>query len=192
MKYLMGLGLGMLLATLAPGASSYAGDVTIDKTHTQIVFSISHFGFSDTYGTFKEFDGTISINDETPETSTVDFTIQTASIDTYYAKRDEHLRGKDFFDVQKFPTMRFVSTKVERTGDKTAKLHGDFTMKGVTKPITLDVTLRKQGMHPIVKRESYGFTATGTIDRTDFGFDTYAPAIGADVSFTIETELNTK
>ncbi|MEM1139328.1 MAG: YceI family protein [Pseudomonadota bacterium] len=178
-------------AFMALGPTAHAADAYVfDKGHTQIMFSISHLGFSMTHGSFKEFDGSISIDEGDIAKSSVDVTIQMASVDTGHAKRDEHIKDGEWLKVEEFPTMRFVSTSVEQTGDTTAKILGDLSFRGMTKPVTLDVELRGRGENPFSKDEVIGFTASTTIQRSEFGFDHALPAIGDDVSIVIETELN--
>ena len=175
---------------LAAGASPALADpYVIDASHTHVGFKVSHLGFSETYGTFNNVAGTIDLDQDNPEKSSVDVDIKTASIDTNHEKRDEHLRGPDFFDVGKYPDITFKSTKVERTGDKTAKVTGDLTMHGVTKPVTLDVTLLAAGPYPMDKSvTAAGFNATATLKRSDFGMTAYVPMISDEVVITISTE----
>jgi polyisoprenoid-binding protein YceI len=175
------------VAAPASAAETYA----FDKTHTDVVFEVSHFGFSNTIGRFNEVDGSIVLDEENPENSSVEVTIQADSIDTNHAARDEHLRSPDFFDVANHPTITFTSTSVERTGENTAKVTGDFTLLGVTKPVVLEVTLNALKPHPIPQMDGVmtaGFSASTTITRTDFGMDTYAPAIGVEIPITLEVE----
>ncbi|MEP1902421.1 MAG: YceI family protein [Nitratireductor sp.] len=174
-------------ATASPALSD---PYTIDAGHTHVGFKVSHLGFSDTYGTFNNVAGTFDLDQDNPEKSSVDIDIKTASIDTNHEKRDEHLRGPDFFDVGKYPDITFKSTKVERTGDKTAKVTGNLTMLGVTKPVTLDVTLLAAGPYPMDKSvTAAGFNATATIKRSDFGMTAYVPMISDEVDITISTEV---
>lgn len=182
-----------LLAAAITASPALAAPYTIDTGHTHVGFKVSHLGFSDTYGTFNNVAGTIDLDRDNPEKSSVNVDIRTASIDTNHEKRDEHLRGPDFFDVGKFPDITFKSTKVERTGDKTAKVTGDLTMMGVTKQVTLDTTLLASGPYPLDKSvTAAGFNATTTIKRSDFGMTAYVPMISDEVEITISTELRKK
>ena len=179
-----------LAASLAAPAFA-ADEFTFDAGHTYIGFEIDHLGFSQTLGEFTGFDGTLKLDRETMANSSVDVTIQTASIDTDQADFDEHLRAADFFNVAAHPTMRFTSTKVEQTGENELKVTGDFTMLGQTHPVVLDVELNKIAKHPFRPTiEVAGFSATTTLDRTQWGMDKYAPAVGKDVTIRIETEFN--
>lgn len=165
-----------------------AGTFAIDETHVHAAFRVSHLGFSETIGNFDEVSGSFTLDPADPSASSVSVTIATASIDTAHEERDAHLRGEDFFKVEKFPEMTFVSTAVEPTGDTTANVTGDLTMLGVTKPVTLDVTFNKAGPHPFNGKYVAGFSATGTLDRTEWGMEYGAPAIGTEVTLMIEAE----
>lgn len=160
-----------------------------DKPHTRITFYVSHSDFSNMMGEFRDYSGSFIIDEEKPEESSVEIAINLAGVDTRDDGLNKHLQTKDFFDSANFPTATFKSTRVERTGDKTAKLTGDLTLLGVTKPLTLDVTLNKIGIHPITKNTIAGFTADGVIKRSDFGMNYGLPdVIGDDVKLHIEAE----
>ena len=164
---------------------------TFDAGHTYIGFEIDHLGFSQTLGEFTKYDGTLKLDRANLANSSVEVTIDTNSIDTDQADFDEHLRSADFFNVAVHPTMTFKSTKVEAVDADTLKVTGDFTMLGQTRPVVLDVELNKIAPHPFRPTiEVAGFSATTTIDRTQWGFDKYAPAVGAEVKIRIETEFN--
>lgn len=181
-----------LFAATAVGAVSpaFAAPVSykIDPAHTAVAFIVNHVGFSNVIGRFNTVGGDVSFDKDAVEKSTVTVTIDTTSVDTNHAKRDEHLRSPDFFNAKEFPKMTFKSTKIEKTGDKTGKLHGDLTMLGVTKPVVLDVTFNKDGVSPASKLETAGFSARGTVKRTEFGMKYGAPAIGDDIQLLIEVE----
>jgi polyisoprenoid-binding protein YceI len=184
---------GLALGAAAPAfpQAEAAEPFAIDMAHTAIVFEVDHLGFSDTIGRFNEAEGVVSIDRENPANSEVEVTIQAASLDTNHAKRDEHLRGADFFNVAEYPTISFTSTDVEVTGENTAQVTGDFTMLGVTKPVTLDVTLNALKAHPLPQYKGVmtaGFSATGTIRRSDFGMGAYVPAVGDEVAIVLEVE----
>jgi polyisoprenoid-binding protein YceI len=177
------------VAALALSSLAHADEYEIDGTHTHVGFTISHLGFSETYGVFKNVAGTLTLDEAKPAASKVDITIQTASLDTANDARDEHVKGKDFLDVAKYPTMTFKSTKVEVTGKDTATITGDLTLHGVTKPVGLIVKLNKAGPSPMDKtRHVAGFSAIGKLKRSDFGITTYVPAIGDEVTLAISTE----
>ncbi|MDV7339552.1 YceI family protein [Terasakiella sp. A23] len=165
---------------------------TFDKSHTSIEFYINHLGFSNFQGEFQDFDGTLIFDEAKPENSSVDVTIDVNSVDTDVDKLDAHLKAADFFNVAKHPSMTFKSKSIAVTGEKTGKITGDFTLLGVTKEVTLDVTLNKSANHPMMKVPAVGFSATGMIKRSDFGMTTYVPAVGDEVTIRIETEAQVK
>src|SRR6185295_3016656 len=143
---------------------------TIDAAHTLVEFSVKHMMITTVRGRFTKFDGTLNINDEHPERSTVEGTIQTASIDTHEPKRDEHLRSADFFDAEKYPTITFRSRRIEPTGDNQYKVVGDITIKDVTREIVFNVTDEGQGKNPWGKQVR-AFSAQATLNRKDFGLN---------------------
>jgi polyisoprenoid-binding protein YceI len=176
-------------AALSLSSLAHADEYEIDGTHTHVGFTISHLGFSETYGVFKNVSGTLTLDEAKPAASKIDVTIQTASLDTANDARDEHVKGKDFLDVAKYPTMTFKSTKVVVTGKDTATVTGNLTLHGVTKPVGLIVKLNKAGPSPMDKtRQVAGFSAIGKLKRSDFGITTYVPAIGDEVTLAISTE----
>lgn len=176
-------GVALSFAAIAANAADYK----FDTAHTQIFFSINHLGFSNSTGQFTDFDGGFTFDEKDFSKSSVNVTINTDSIDiANHKKWIEHMTSKDFFHSEKFPTMEFKSTKVKKTGDKTMDVAGDLTIKGVTKPVVLNVIFNKAGES--FGTEKAGFSATTTIDRTEFGLDTYAPNVGTEVPIRIEVE----
>lgn len=165
-----------------------AYDYSFDKLHTQIHFAVNHLGFSNSHGRFLDFDGGFNFDEADPAKSNVDVTIQTASIDMADKAWDDHMKNADFFNVEKYPTMTFKSTKVTLTGDNAADVHGDLTILDVTKPVVLKTVFNKVGEHPYSKKHVAGFSGTAKIKRSDFGMTYGLPAVGDDVSITIEVE----
>lgn len=167
------------------------GTHTIDATHTNVEFAVKHLMISTVKGRFSDVSGTVTIP-ELGEPS-VDVTIKAASIDTRLDARDNHLRSADFFDVEKFPTLRFVSTKATRTPDGYA-LTGNLTIKDVTRPVTLSVTAEGAVVDPWGNSKS-GFAATGTINRTEFGLtwnaalETGGVLVGEEIKLHFDVEL---
>ena len=159
-----------------------------DTVHSQIIFFVSHLGFSISEGEFLDFDGHYIFDKEDPAASSVEVTIDTASIDMDDEKWDAHLKNQDFFDVEKFPSMTFKSTKIEVTGDKTADIHGDLTILDVTKPVVLKTNMVGEGVHPYSGKSVTGFSARTTIKRSEFGMKYGLPGIGDDVEIRIEIE----
>lgn len=183
-KSLAALALGTALLS---AGQAMAADYVIDKEgqHAFVDFKISHLGYSFIHGTFKDWDGTFSFDAAKPEASKIAVELKTASLFTNHAERDKHILSKDFLDAGKFPEAKFVSTSVKSTGEKTADVTGDLTLHGVTKPVTLDVTLVGAGVNPLDKKMTVGFEATGVVKRSEFGVKTYLPLIGDDLHLTI-------
>jgi polyisoprenoid-binding protein YceI len=178
------------LACLLPFSTSANADTEtyqLDPNHTYVLWHINHFGFSNPSGKWLA-NGTLNIDEKKPQDSKVNVTINVASIDTGIPALDEHLKTKAFFDAQQFPTATFVSDKVTVTGKDTAKVAGMLTVHGVTKPVTLDVTLNKIGINPISEKKAIGFSAKTAIKRSDFGMDTLEPGLGDEVKINIEAE----
>ncbi|MEQ8747481.1 YceI family protein [Pyruvatibacter sp.] len=169
-------------------AVAESGTFTIDESHVHAAFKVSHLGFSDTIGGFDKISGSFTLNAEDLAASSVSVTIDTASIDSGWDARDEHLRGDDFFKTEEFPEMTFVSTSVEPTGEMSATVTGDLTLLGQTHPVTLDVTFNQAGAHPFSGKYVAGFSASGTLDRTQWGMEYGVPAIGKDIDLMIQVE----
>lgn len=184
----------LLAATLPLPAMAASGPALpqhweLDLSHTRIGFAVEHLGYSTTMGRFKQAEGAVHYDIKKPNETTMRFAVDTASIDTGWEARDEHLRNKDFFNSEKYPTMTFVSTDVTFINPQQAKVTGDFTLLGKTKPLTLDVTLRKIAESPMTKEPVIGFRATGTIDRSAYGMTTFAKMITNEVPIQIDGEL---
>lgn len=159
-----------------------------DKAHTQILFFVDHLGFSTSQGEFHDYEGFFEFNRGEPEKSKVEVTIYTDSIDMDDAAWDDHMRNEDFFHAEKFPTMVFKSTHVEITGKNSANIHGDMTILGVTKPITLSTVHNKSDKHPFSGKFVAGLSARTVIDREIFGMTYGLPFIGQNVDIQIEVE----
>lgn len=171
-------------------ASAFAAPVTykLDANHTNVLASWSHFGFSNPFANFGQVDGTLVYDAEDVSKSSVEVKLPLAGLNSFTADFDEHLRSADFFDAAKYPEITFKSTKVESAGKDKLKVTGDLTVKGVTKPAVLDVTLNKAGVQPLAKREAVGFDATTTLKRSEFGVDKYVPNVSDEVKLQITTE----
>lgn len=169
-------------------ATAESATYEFDVPHSQMIFFVDHIGFSTSEGQFEDISGSFTFDPDNVTAATVDLTIQTASIDMGYQKWDDHMKNADFFDVEKYPTMTFKSTKVESADGKTGTVTGDLTILDVTKPITLDVTFNKAGIHPFNKKFVAGFSAKGSLKRSDFGMKYGLPMIGDDVELRIEIE----
>jgi polyisoprenoid-binding protein YceI len=163
-----------------------------DKTHTEVRFCWKHLGMSTQCAHFLEFDGELAFDASNPEASKLNIVFQTDSIHTRVAKFDDHMKSADLFEVAKYPQITFVATKLEKTGEKTGRMTGDLTVKGVTKPVTLDVTMNFTGDHPMRKTPALGFSAKGSLKRSDFNVAYAVPAVSDEIDITIETELVAK
>jgi polyisoprenoid-binding protein YceI len=160
----------------------------IDGSHSSVTFQIRHF-VSKVRGSFKEVKGTITADEAAWENAVVDVEIPSASISTSNDRRDTHLRSPDFFAVDSFPTIRFQSTRIERNGDS-AKIHGNLTLRGVTRPVVLDGTFT--GLMKAAQGDRVGFEASTTINRTDYGvkWNRAAEAGGAMLGDDVKIEIN--
>ncbi|WP_028497864.1 YceI family protein [Microvirgula aerodenitrificans] len=176
-------------ALSALAASAFAAPVTyaIDPTHTYATYEVSHMGFSTQRGTFAKTDGKVVLDAKTRK-GEVDITIDSSSLQTLNAKRDEHLKGPDFFNAEKFPSITFKSTSLQFSGDKLTAVKGNLTLLGVTKPVTLKVTRFHHGKHPMIGKDTYGADAETVIKRSEFGMNTYVPAISDDVKLVVSIE----
>lgn len=169
--------------------SAQAADTyKFDPHHTSVVWTANHFGFSNPSGKFSEVEGDLTLDEKNPSKSQVNVTVKMANLFTGYGNFDNHLKSADFFNVEKFTTATFVSKKVVITGKNTAKITGDLTLVGVTKPITLNAKLNKIDVSPITQKRTAGFTATAVIKRSDFGIDYAVPSVGDNVKLLIEAE----
>lgn len=179
-----------LLTLVTTGISARAAVETyqIDPVHSSVTFQVRHF-FTPVPGSFHKFDGTISVDRDDLEKSSVDVSIDTTSVDTANAKRNGHLNSADFFDTAKFPKMTFKSTSWKQTGDDTFDVTGDLTIKDVTQSVVLGVKLL--GFGPGMGGAFLsGWEASTTLDRTDFGM-TYGPGVvGNDVKVSITVEAD--
>ena len=161
----------------------------LDNSHTRVGFSVEHLGFSTVMGHFSDVDGTVQFDLKNPNQTKLNFVIDTDSIDTGWEARDEHLVGDEFFNAEQYPTATFKSTQVNFVNPQQAKVTGDFTLLGQTKPLTLDLTLRKIAKSPLTNEPVIGFRATGNIDRTAYGMDAYSQGITTNVPLQIDGEL---
>ncbi len=173
----------------AMAGSAIAAPVTygVDSTHTFPRFSYSHFGYSTQLSSFKNTSGKV-VFDAEAKTGSVDITIDMKSVNTGFEVFDGHIQGEDFFDTAKFPTATFKSTKVVFEGDKPAKVEGQLTIKGVTKPVTLTVTSFQAMPHPMMKKDAIGANAYTVIKRSEFNAGKYAPYVGDEVRIDVALE----
>ncbi|WP_408634416.1 YceI family protein [Paracoccus onubensis] len=160
-----------------------------DTSHSQIVFTYEHLGFSTTTGMFSGIEGTIRFATEEPENSSVQASFPVSSLMTGDDGRDKHFLSGDFFGGRDSdPTVTFVSTAIEVTGDNTALVTGDLTLNGITRETVLDTVLNQQGNHPMENKPWLGFDATTTLKRSDFELGMYVPAVSDEVVISISVE----
>jgi polyisoprenoid-binding protein YceI len=182
----------LALFSLTGAAFAASEAYVFDKNHTEVRFCWNHLGISRQCAHFLKFDGELLYDEASPQSSSVNVTFVTDSIETLVPVFNEHMKGEKLFDAKKFPEITFKSTKFEKTGEKTGKVTGDLTVKGVTKPATLDVTLNYSGPHPVSKKPYIGIGAVTTIKRTDFGVSQAAPVVSDDVTIEIQSEMTKK
>jgi polyisoprenoid-binding protein YceI len=174
----------LIAGGLSAGAS--ASDFTVDVDHSAAIFAAGHFGVSHVYGRFLDIGGTLSIQPDASK-DVFDIQVAAASLTTHQDKRDQHLKGPDFFDVKQFATMTFKSTSVTPVDDKTLTVSGNLTIHGVTKPVTVKVV--KVGEGKVMESYRIGFETSFVIKRSEFGM-TAVPAtiVGEDVTITVAVE----
>ena len=177
----------ILAATVAAPALAAPETFNVEPTHTFPRFSYNHLGYSVQLSRFDKTSGKV-VFDKVAKTGSVDITIDTKSVSTGAATFNEHIQGEDFLDTAKFPTATFKSTKVVFEGDKPAKIEGNLTLKGVSKPVTLTVTSFQTMPHPMVKKDAIGANAFTTVKRTDFNMGKNAPYVGDEVRIDIAIE----
>lgn len=188
-KLILGL---ILLGSSLTVSTTRAAQYDLDKSHTSILFGISHLGYSYTYGRFNEAEGKFTWDNANPAASQFQFLIKVASIDSNDPKRDDHLRNADFFNASQFPHITFQSTSVRPATSNNAAgnmydVTGNFSMHGQTKQITLPMKKLGEGPGPYGKYRT-GFYCQTTIKRSEFGMTNMLPAIGDDVAITISFE----
>lgn len=166
-----------------------AGVYRSDPAHAYLSFSYNHMGYSNPIVRWGGWSADLNWNPAAPEQSTVTATIDVAAVDTGVDKLDEHLKSPDFFDAATYPTITFTGAGLKLNGGSAAILTGDLTIKGVTKPVTLDVTINKAADDSFAKAYKLGFSATGVLKRSDFGVDLYVPMVSDEVPFKIEAEF---
>ena len=175
------------LAAFALPALAAPETYVLDANHSYPRFSYRHFGYSTQMSRFDKTSGRI-VFDREAKSGAVDILIDTRSVDTGSALFNEHIQGEDFLDTAKYPTATFKSTRVEFDGDKPARIEGNLTLKGVTRPVTLTVTSFQAMFHPMAKRDAVGANAFAVVKRSDFNAGKYAPYVGDEVRIDIAVE----
>ncbi|MEL7485881.1 MAG: YceI family protein [Pseudomonadota bacterium] len=166
------------------------GAYKADSGHRYITFTYDHQGFSAPFLRWRDWDATLDWNAEDPSASSVSVTIDAASIDSGVDAFDNHLKSGDFFDVENYPTITFVSTGIETTGPNTGKITGDLTIKDVTKPVVVDAKFNKGAFNERAKAHKIGFSGKANVLRSDFDVDLAVPFVGDEVSLIIEVEFD--
>jgi polyisoprenoid-binding protein YceI len=179
--------LAFLLAASLPLAAHAADSYTADPAHTYAHFTVSHFGFSTMHGRFDKTSGKVTL-DRAAKNGSVDIAIESASVSTGFAKRDEHLKSPDFFNAAEFSSITYKSNSIKFKGDVPASVEGNLTLLGVTKPVTLTITEFKCGTNPMNKKEECGAGASAQIKRSDFGMKSFLPGVGDDIKLEFEIE----
>ncbi|MEL6311063.1 MAG: YceI family protein [Pseudomonadota bacterium] len=199
LKTALALGLAAIAAvsttSLPATANDAAGTYKLDRAHASLVWKVNHLGLSFYTARFDTFDATLDINPDEPQSAKLEVTVDPTSIRTGFPFSDakdfdkELVQSPNFFNAKEHPEIKFVSTSIERTGDKTAKVTGDLTLLGVTKPVTLDVTLNGQMAHPMKKKPALGFSGVGKIKRSEFGMTHLVGGVGDEVELLLEAEF---
>ncbi|WP_415628674.1 YceI family protein [Novacetimonas hansenii] len=166
-------------------AQAQSGTYDVEPGHTQVGFSVLHFGFTNYLGIFSNVSGTLILDPKNPTTSKLSVTIPVDSVQTTSSKLNDELKGTQWFDAAKFPNATFESTSIHVTGRNDALVTGNLTLHGVTKPETLKVHFIGAGINALDKKYTTGFEATGTLKRSDFGVKMYVPYVSDEVQLRI-------
>ena len=193
-------GLGFVNISAAGAQTEYsempAGVYNLDETHAQLVWRVSHLGLSNYTARFTSFDADLTFDPENPENSKLVATVDPTSIETDYPYPEKKnfdkvlIEGDEWFNSTNFPQIKFESKEIKRNGDNTGTMMGHLTFLGVTKPVTLDVTFNgAMAQQPFSKKPTLGFSASGSLKRSEWGMATYVPNIGDEVELLIEAEF---
>jgi polyisoprenoid-binding protein YceI len=181
--------LAAIVLMVGAPAAAQSTQWQLDPAHSSAQFAVRHMGISTVRGTFTKLSGTARYDPADSKNNSVEVTIEAASVDSRVEMRDNDLRSDHFFDVQKYPTIVFRSTKVESAGTDKLNITGDLTIRGITKPVTLDVDGPSKPVKYGQGRFHMGVSATATANRTDFGMTGYQGIVGNEVTLTIDVEL---
>ncbi|PJK11803.1 polyisoprenoid-binding protein [Lysobacteraceae bacterium NML95-0200] len=179
-----------LLAVASGNAFAEKTEYNIDPTHTMIIASWNHMGFSNPMANFADASGKLVYDSANPAASTVRVEIPMQSLQSFVPALDTELKGKDYFDVAQFPKAVFTSTQVKALGENRLQVQGNLQLRGVTRPVTLNVVLNGQGEHPMKKVPAIGFDAVGSFKRSDFGIDKFVPVVGDEIQLRITVEAH--
>jgi polyisoprenoid-binding protein YceI len=184
--------LAAFLAAPTVASAAEPAEYAFDKTHTAISASWTHLGYSQMSIYFTDYDGVLLLDFEEPANSTVDVTFNLAGgfwVGAGQERFEGHLNSPDLFNTEEFPTVRFVATSFDTEDGETGTMTGDLTLLGETRPVTLDVTLNQRAPHPFNGTPTAGFSASGTILRSEWGMGYAVPAVSDELAISIETEL---
>lgn len=193
-----GQAIAMLFALALPAcgtptlelADAPVGAYRMEESHTRVLFGVPHLGLSTYWVQVTRAKGSLDFDPTAPEASVLSVTVDPASVMTGDPEFDKELQGSSWFDTADHPEIRFVSTRIQRTGENTGTVWGKLTLRGVTKEIALDVTFNGSMLHPFAQKRALGFSATGTIKRSEFGMDHLVLfGIGDDVKLMLEAEF---
>ncbi|MDO4708376.1 MAG: YceI family protein [Pseudomonadota bacterium] len=179
-----------LLAAASGSAWAEKSEYRIDPTHTMIIASWNHMGFSNPVAGFADITGKLVYDSANPAASTVRVEIPIQSLQSFVPALDNELKGKDFFDVAQYPKAVFTSREVRPMGGNRLEVLGNLQLRGITRPVTLDVVLNEQGEHPVKQVPAIGFDATGSFRRSDFGMGQFARLVSDEVRLRITVEAH--
>jgi polyisoprenoid-binding protein YceI len=176
----------------ADGARAAAEEYDIDASHSGVVFGWNHFGFSNPTARFDKIEGSVLLDKADLTKSSISVALPLEGLDTGVTKLDEELKGPNFLDQAKYPTITFKSTRVEKTGENRLNITGDLTVHGVTKPVTLDAKVNRIGIFEIpgvIRAQAAGFDAATVIKRSDFGVTKYVPYVSDEIPVHITLDV---
>ena len=165
------------------------GVYELDKSHGKITWSVSHLGLSTYVGQFADVEAKLVLEPKEPAKSTLVAKVSMGSVGTLHPVLDQVLKSPEMFHIEKFPAAEFKATRIEVVSERKARIVGDLTMVGVTKPVTMEATFNRAGFHPVDKRYTIGFDGRATIKRTEWGLKAFTPGIGDEVTLAIEGEF---
>lgn len=167
-----------------------AGDYVLDKSHAALLASVNHLGFSEYYIRFTDFDAKLNLGEDKLEDSRVEVTIEMDDAEAHNDKMEDHFEEEKYFNPAVYPTASFKSTKLEMVDAETGKLTGDLTFRGITKPVTLDITFRGGAVGPFSNVYTLGFAAKGTFNRSEFGLTELVPMVSDRTTIVFDGEFN--
>ncbi len=180
--------LALSAALLSTPALAEAEKYVLDASHSQILFSYNHLGYSTNWGMFSGFNGEIMFDQANPAASSVSVSFPVKTMLTGWQERFDHFMSADFFGASDEEMVTFTSTGIEVTGEKTARITGDLTLNDVTKSVVLEATLNQAGDHPMANQPWAGFSATTTLLRSDYNLGMFAPFVSDEVQVQISIE----